>query len=80
MILATERTRPFRPGRWSWTAATLGCIVILWTFVVDTSAGLLGTTPEPYHYGVFFAGLGLIAVAIVLGWRHSREDHFPALV
>lgn len=73
MILIVERTSTFRPGPVAWSTAILGSTAILWTFMRDTEAGLHSAVPQPYHYGVFWSGAGLYAVAIAHSWKTSRS-------
>lgn len=72
MILSTERYMRFRPGWISWTTATLASLIVLWTFVQDTEAGLRSAMPQPYPYFVFGAGMILYCAALVAGLRNSR--------
>ncbi len=74
MILLIERSRRFRPGTTAWTSAVLGSILILWTFMRDTDAGMHAALPQPYEYGFFWVGAGLYALAIATAWHANRTE------
>lgn len=53
----------------SWVAGAAGTVVILYSFMYDTSASIHGEMPRPYPYALLGAGLILWAAAYVFAYR-----------
>ena len=72
MVLRSAGERRFHPGAVSWALGVVGTSLILYSFIVDTDAGMRGASPAPYHYGLFVAGLISFIAVFVFACRPAR--------
>ncbi len=71
-VLRSAGERHFHPGALSWALGLVGTSLILYSFVADTGAGLRGTVPAPYQYGLLVAGLIAFIAAFAVACRPPR--------
>jgi hypothetical protein len=71
VVLRTAGERRFHPGVLSWALGVVGTSLILFSFMVDTDAGLRGASPVPYHYGLLAAGLIAYIAGFVFACRSA---------
>lgn len=62
----------YSPSLSTWILGAFATAVVLFTFLCDTGATLRGELPEPFHWGIFGAGVILYAVAIWTSLRKPR--------
>jgi hypothetical protein len=67
----------FRPSRLTWALTIGGTLIILYSFMGDTGAGLHQEMPMPYRYYLLIAGEILYIVAFVLAWRNTVHQSRP---
>jgi hypothetical protein len=59
----------FRPGVPSWVLGSCGTGILLYSFMSDTGAGLMGQIPSPYRYELLFCSLLLLFLGFLLACR-----------
>jgi len=65
----------FVPGRAGWGLGLAAAVLILWTFMSDTTATLEGALPAPYRYDLFLAGCAGLVIALFRSFqRPVRND------
>jgi hypothetical protein len=72
VVLRSAGERRFHPGALSWALGVVGTSLILYSFMVDTDAGMRGAFPTPYHYGLLVAGLIAFIAGFVIACRPAR--------
>lgn len=71
-VLRSAGDRHFRPGAVSWLLGIAGTAFILVSFMIDTDAGMRGTMPAPYNYGMLSAGLVAYIAGFLVACRPLR--------
>ena len=66
-----KRGYDFQPSSLAWVLAIIGTIVILYSFMRDTGAGLHQHMPLPYIYEALIAGEILYLLALFFAWRNT---------
>ena len=61
----------FRPSLLAWVMTILGTLIILYSFMRDTGAGLHQQMPLPYGYGALLAGEILYILAILSSIKNT---------
>jgi hypothetical protein len=69
-----DRGHVFRPSVSSWILAIPATLVILYSFMRDTQAGLYQTSPQPYAYWLLGIGIILYTVSFIIAWRRSDKS------
>jgi hypothetical protein len=59
----------FRPGWLSWVLGVSGTTLLLYSFMSDTGASMMGRIPEPYRYELLVSALLLLSLGFFLAWR-----------
>jgi len=81
IISLYKREYEFQPSLLSWILTIMGSVIILYSFMRDTGAGLYQHLPIPYRYEALIAGEILYFMAILFAWRNtvhqsgSRKEH-----
>jgi len=75
MILQREASGVrFSPPMYSWICGILGSVVILFTFLRDTTATMGEGMPEPFSFGVYAVGIVFFLVAMFGGlWKGQKR-------
>ena len=69
---------PVRLNAVSWSGILAGAAVIVVSFAMDYSNLMNGHIPDPFHWGIFAAGLVLGGASYAVGARNSfRDIHHP---
>jgi len=76
IVVRTSLQKHFHPTALSWLSAILGTAVILYSFMYDTNATLLGKNPQPYRYEFLFAGLFLFVVGYFIACKPNAKKKF----
>ncbi len=71
LVLRSAGEKYFRPRALSWAAGAAGTLCLLYSFMADTGAGMMGAYPAPYHYGLLGAGLAAYIAAYLLACRRD---------
>jgi hypothetical protein len=79
IVLRPHALPPFRPGPAVWVLACAATGGILFSFMRDTPATMLGSMPAPYAYWLLCLCLCLYVLAMVLAWRPKKGDR-PGIV
>ena len=66
IVVRMEKRLWFHPTLVSWILSVIGCVIILYSFMMDTAATLHGEDPLPYHYGYLAVGLGCFLFHLLL--------------
>lgn len=66
-----KRGYDFQPSSLAWVLAIIGTIVILYSFMRDTGAGLHQHMPLPYIYEALITGEILYLLALFFAWRNT---------
>jgi hypothetical protein len=69
MVHRVAAGRHFRPGVLSWVLGGCGTATLLYSFMSDTDAGLMGQMPSPYRYELLFSSLLLLLLGFLLACR-----------
>jgi hypothetical protein len=77
IILLYKRGYDFRPSSLTWVLAIVGTLIILYSFMRDTSASLYQQMPLPYRYDALIAGEILYLLAIFFAWRNTVYESRP---
>jgi hypothetical protein len=71
IIILYKRGYEFQPSFASWILTITGTLIILYSFMRDTGAGLCQHLPLPYRYEALIAGEILYLLAFFLAWRNT---------
>ena len=71
MVVLFKKGYDFRPSFLAWIMTILGTLIILYSFMRDTGAGLHQQMPLPYGYWELIAGDILYILAILSSIRHT---------
>lgn len=71
IIILYKREYEFQPSLASWVLTITGTLVILYSFMRDTGAGLHQHLPLPYIYEALIAGEVLYLLAFLLAWKNT---------
>jgi bacteriorhodopsin len=71
IIARLEKEEAFHPGWMSWSLSAVGALVVLYSFMEDTSATLHGQQPAPYKYSLLVVFLILNLISFVLACGYS---------
>jgi hypothetical protein len=64
----------FQPNVLSWFAAIIATVILLYSFVLDIPATLLGKMPAPYHYEFLVVGLFLYLAGFFVASKRPPVD------
>jgi bacteriorhodopsin len=71
IIARLAKEEAFHPGWMSWSLSAVGALVVLYSFMEDTSATLHGQQPAPYKYSLLVVFLILNLISFVLACGYS---------
>ncbi|HTS00157.1 MAG TPA: hypothetical protein VML00_10420 [Bacteroidota bacterium] len=77
MLFRSAAQKAFRPGALSWVLGVAATVLVLWSFMSDTDAGLRGAPPAAYHYELLALGLAGYTGGFVLACRAPAGDASP---
>ena len=66
-----KRGYDFQPSSLAWVLTIIGTLIILYSFMRDTGAGLHQHMPLPYIYEALIAGEILYLLALFFAWRNT---------
>lgn len=66
-----KRGYDFQPSSLAWILTIIGTLIILYSFMRDTGAGLHQHMPLPYIYEALIAGEILYLLALFFAWRNT---------
>ena len=77
ILFRSAAQKSFRPGVLSWVLGIAATVLVLWSFMSDTDAGLRGAFPAAYHYELLALGLAGYIAGFVLACRTPAADVSP---
>mgnify|MGYP001614780632 CR=1 FL=1 len=78
IVVRTSLQKHFHPTALSWLSAILGTAAILYSFMYDTNATLLGQTPLPYRYELLITGFILYVVGYSIACKPNAKKKLAA--
>ena len=71
IIILYKREYEFQPSLPSWVLTIAGTLIILYSFMRDTGAGLYQHLPLPYRYEALIAGEIFYILAFLFAWKNT---------